>query len=53
MGNPSWFNPDSAAGEHTSTKWQGYINGAVESGLRAAEEVFAMFNRRAEYTAGF
>jgi monoamine oxidase len=29
------------AGEHTSTKWQGYMNGAVESGLRAAEEVFA------------
>jgi monoamine oxidase len=27
------------AGEHTSTKWQGYMNGAVESGLRAAEEV--------------
>jgi monoamine oxidase len=21
--------------------WQGYMNGAVESGLRAAEEVFA------------
>ncbi|HEU4343936.1 MAG TPA: NAD(P)/FAD-dependent oxidoreductase [Candidatus Binatia bacterium] len=28
------------AGEHTSTTWQGYMNGAVESGLRAAEEVF-------------
>ena len=27
------------AGEHTSTKWQGYMNGAIESGLRAAEEV--------------
>jgi monoamine oxidase len=27
------------AGEHTSTKWQGYMNGAVESGLRAAEEI--------------
>jgi monoamine oxidase len=27
------------AGEHTSTKWQGYMNGAVESGFRAAEEV--------------
>jgi monoamine oxidase len=27
------------AGEHTSTTWQGYMNGAVESGLRAAEEV--------------
>jgi monoamine oxidase len=34
------------AGEHTSTKWQGYMNGAVESGLRAAEEVFAMINVR-------
>jgi monoamine oxidase len=29
------------AGEHTSLKWQGYMNGAVESGLRAAEEVAA------------
>ena len=27
------------AGEHTSIKGQGYMNGAVESGLRAAEEV--------------
>ena len=27
------------AGEHTSTRWQGYMNGAVESGLRAAEEL--------------
>ena len=27
------------AGEHTSLKWQGYMNGAVETGLRAAEEV--------------
>jgi monoamine oxidase len=27
------------AGEHTSRKWQGYMNGAVESGLRAAEEI--------------
>jgi monoamine oxidase len=27
------------AGEHTSIRWQGYMNGAVESGLRAAEEV--------------
>ena len=30
------------AGEHTSKNWQGYMNGAVESGLRAAEEVCAM-----------
>jgi monoamine oxidase len=29
------------AGEHTSVKWQGYMNGAVESGMRAAEEVYA------------
>jgi monoamine oxidase len=27
------------AGEHTSMRWQGYMNGAVESGLRAAEEI--------------
>ena len=27
------------AGEHTSIKWQGYMNGAIESGLRAAAEV--------------
>lgn len=27
------------AGEHTSFRWQGYMNGAVESGLRAAREV--------------
>jgi monoamine oxidase len=32
------------AGEHTSTTWQGYMNGAVESGLRAAEEVLASTN---------
>ena len=29
------------AGEHTSIKWQGYINGAVESGRRAAAEIAA------------
>jgi monoamine oxidase len=29
------------AGEHTSFRWQGYMNGAVESGLRAAAEVLA------------
>jgi monoamine oxidase len=29
------------AGEHTSLRWQGYMNGAVETGLRAAEEVTA------------
>ena len=30
------------AGEHTSFKWQGYMNGAVESGLRAAAEIEAV-----------
>ena len=29
------------AGEHTSFQWQGYMNGAVESGRRAAAEVAA------------
>jgi monoamine oxidase len=29
------------AGEHTSVKWQGYMNGAIESGRRAAEEIIA------------
>lgn len=27
------------AGEHTSERWQGYMNGAIESGKRAAAEV--------------
>jgi len=27
------------AGEHTSFRWQGYMNGAVESGRRAAAEI--------------
>ena len=30
------------AGEHTSIEWQGYMNGAVESGRRAAAEVAAV-----------
>jgi monoamine oxidase len=30
------------AGEHTSIQWQGYMNGAVESGLRAAAEAHAL-----------
>nr|MBA2485548.1 FAD-dependent oxidoreductase [Nitrospira sp.] len=30
------------AGEHTSFRWQGYMNGAVESGLRAAFEVITV-----------
>lgn len=29
------------AGEHTSPRWQGYMNGAVESGIRAARELIA------------
>jgi monoamine oxidase len=29
------------AGEHTSIRWQGYMNGAIESGRRAAEEIAA------------
>lgn len=29
------------AGEHTSIEWQGYMNGAIESGRRAAAEVAA------------
>ena len=30
------------AGDHTSREWQGYMNGAVESGQRAAKEVAAL-----------
>jgi monoamine oxidase len=30
------------AGEHTSIKWQGYMNGAVETGRRAAAEIAAV-----------
>jgi monoamine oxidase len=29
------------AGEHTSIAWQGYMNGAIESGRRAAAEIVA------------
>jgi monoamine oxidase len=32
------------AGEHTSIRWQGYINGAIESGRRAAFEVRAAYD---------
>jgi monoamine oxidase len=32
------------AGEHTSERWQGFMNGAVESGLRAARDVEALVN---------
>jgi len=31
------------AGEHTSIRWQGYMNGAVESGKRAAAEIAASY----------
>jgi monoamine oxidase len=30
------------AGEHTSERWQGFMNGAVDSGRRAADEVDAL-----------
>ncbi|MCW5797384.1 MAG: hypothetical protein LZF60_380089 [Nitrospira sp.] len=33
------------AGEHTSLCWQGGMNGAVESGWRAAAEVQALLRR--------
>jgi monoamine oxidase len=34
------------AGEHTSLRWPGYMNGAIESGLRAAAEVAALSERQ-------
>lgn len=47
--NPSWRSWLSRAagrivfaGEHTSVKYQGYMNGAVETGLRAAAEIAAL-----------
>jgi monoamine oxidase len=36
------------AGEHTSIRWQGYMNGAVESGQRAADEIVAMHQEKEE-----
>ena len=30
------------AGEHTSIRFQGYMNGAIETGLRAAAEIGAI-----------
>jgi monoamine oxidase len=36
------------AGEHTSIRWQGYMNGAIESGQRAAAEVVALAGQRAK-----
>jgi monoamine oxidase len=35
------------AGEHTSVGWQGFMNGAIESGRRAAAEIRAMSGARA------
>jgi len=32
------------AGEHTSIAWQGYMNGAVESGIRVAQEISKISN---------
>jgi monoamine oxidase len=40
------------AGEHTSFRWQGYMNGAVESGLRAAAEVRALLWQSRRRRAG-
>jgi monoamine oxidase len=34
------------AGEHTSIDFQGYLNGAVESGERAAAEIYAALRAR-------
>ena len=33
------------AGEHTSPEWQGYMNGALTTGQRAAMEVLALAGR--------
>ena len=38
--------PLTFAGEHTSVKWEGFMNGAIESGRRAAAEVTALATRR-------
>ena len=38
------------AGEHTSDDWQGFMNGAVESGQRAAADIVAL---HAAARAGF
>lgn len=40
------------AGEHTSIRWQGYMNGAVESGRRAAAEIAATHGRGEEIVVG-
>lgn len=41
------------AGEHTSVKYQGYMNGAVETGLRAAAEIAALNEARDPRNRGF
>jgi len=41
------FGPIFFAGEHTSQQWQGYMNGAVESGQRAAAEIAAVHRLQA------
>jgi monoamine oxidase len=38
----AWHGRIAFAGEHTSEAWQGYMNGAVESGQRAAAEIDAL-----------
>jgi monoamine oxidase len=40
------------AGEHTSIRWQGYMNGAVESGRRAAAEIAAVHGRESAVSGG-
>jgi len=35
------------AGEHTSYIYQGYMNGAVESGIRVANEIIFLMKRNA------
>jgi monoamine oxidase len=37
------------AGEHTSGRWQGFMNGAVESGQRAAREIEMLEHLRSSY----
>jgi monoamine oxidase len=39
------------AGEHTSIRWQGYMNGALESGFRAAAEIEALHQMSAASAA--
>ncbi len=40
------------AGEQTSLRWQGYMNGAVESGMRAAEEVTILLAKSRRHSPG-